>query len=111
MKAGEDFSTLSKEYSEDISGKLGGDLGYIKKSIMAKEFIEVLSKMNIGDFSNPFWTEKGLHIIKLEDKVSMQNIDELKENIRKQLSEEQFSEKYKSLIKGLREKAHIEIRL
>lgn len=110
LKAGEDFSALAKEYSEDPSGKLGGDLGYIKKSFMAKEFIDVLSKMNTGDFSEPFWTEKGLHIIKLDEKISMQN-DEIKENVRRQLAEEQFLEKYKSLIKGLREKAYIEIRL
>ncbi len=111
LKAGEDFSVLAKEYSEDYSGKLGGDLGYIKKSFMAKEFIDVLSKMNTGDFSNPFRTEKGFHIIKLDEKVSVQNNNEIKENVRKQLEEEKFMEKYKSLIKGLREKAHIEIRL
>ena len=111
LKAGDDFSALAREYSEDPSGKMGGDLGYIKMSYMAKEFIEVLSHMKVGDFSNPFWTEKGLHIIKLDERVPPKTAAEVMENVKKQLAEARFSEKYKSWIKGLREKAHIEIRL
>jgi peptidyl-prolyl cis-trans isomerase SurA len=111
LKAGENFSALAKEYSEDPSGKLGGHLGFVKKSHIAKEFKEVLTHMKTGDFSMPFWTEKGLHIIKLDEKISAQNIDEVKENVRKQLTEEQFLDKYKSWVKGLREKAYIEINI
>lgn len=111
LKAGEDFSILAEEYSEDPSGKLGGDLGFIKKSQMAKEFIDALNSMKAGEFSNPFRTEKGLHIIKLEEKVAAQSTDEARESVLKQLTESQFSERYKSWIKGLREKAYIVIRL
>jgi len=111
LKAGEDFSILAEEYSEDPSGKLGGDLGFIKKSQMAKEFIDALNSMKVGEFSNPFWTEKGLHIIKLEEKIAAQSTDEARESVLKQLTESQFSERYKSWIKGLREKAYIVIRL
>ena len=111
LKAGEDFSILAEEYSEDLSGKLGGDLGFIKKSQMAKEFIDALNSMKVGEFSNPFRTEKGLHIIKLEEKVAALSTDEARESVLKQLTESQFSERYKSWIKGLREKAYIVIRL
>jgi peptidyl-prolyl cis-trans isomerase SurA len=111
LKAGEDFSILAEEYSEDPSGKLGGDLGFIQKSQMAKEFINALNSMKVGEFSNPFWTEKGLHIIRLEEKVAAQSTDEARESVLKQLTESQFSERYKSWIKGLREKAYIVIRL
>jgi peptidyl-prolyl cis-trans isomerase SurA len=111
LKAGEDFSALARVYSEDPSGKLGGDLGFVSKDLLAKEFVAILSNMNIGDFSMPFWTEKGLHIIKLDEKVSAQNRDKVREDVRRQLTEEQFSEKYKSWTKGLREKAYIEISL
>jgi peptidyl-prolyl cis-trans isomerase SurA len=111
LKAGEDFSKLVKEYSEDPSGRLGGDVGVIKKSDLAKEFIDVLRTMKVGDFSIPFWTEKGLHIIKLEEKMSPESIDKVKENARKQLTENEFLERYRSWIRDLREKAHIEVRL
>ena len=111
LKAGEDFSNLAQIYSEDLSGKLGGDLGLIDKSLLASEFTDALSGMKAGDYSMPFWTEGGLHIIKLDERVSAQNIDKVKEDVRRQLTEAKFLENYKSWIKGLREKAFIEIRL
>jgi len=111
LKAGEDFSNLAQIYSEDPSGKLGGDLGLIDKNLLASEFTNALSGMKAGDYSMPFWTERGLHIIKLDERVSVQNIDKVKEDVRRQLTEAKFLENYKSWIKGLREKAFIEIRL
>jgi peptidyl-prolyl cis-trans isomerase SurA len=111
LKAGDNFSELARLYSEDSSGKVGGDIGIIEKSHLADEFIKALSKMKPGDYSMPFWTEKGLHIIRLDEKISPQNIDDIKEDIRKKLADTKFIESYKSWIKGLREKAYIEIRL
>lgn len=111
LKAGEDFSALAEEYSEDPSNGLGGNLGFIKKSYLTEEFVNKLNAMNVGDVSAPFWTEKGLHIIKLDEKISAQNIDEARENVRKQLTEAKVLETYKSWIKDLRTKAQIVIRL
>ena len=111
LKDGEDFSALAWIYSDDPSRKMGGDLGFVNKDILAKEFIDVLSDMKIGDYSMPFRTEKGLHIIKLDEIIFTQNTDKVKEEVRKKLTEEQFAERYKSWIKGLREKAYIEVQL
>jgi len=111
LKDGEDFSSMARIYSEDSSARSDGDLGFVKKDLLAKEFVDVLSGMNAGDYSMPFWTDRGLHIIRLDEKVSAQNPDKVKEEVRKQLAEEHFSEKYRNWIKGLREKAYIEIRL
>ncbi len=111
LKQGEDFSILSREYSEDTSAKWGGDIGIVKRGDLSKEFIDVISNMKTGDISEPFWTEKGLHIIKLDEKIPAPDIEKIKENIKKQLTEENFSNRYRSFIKELREKSHIEIRL
>jgi peptidyl-prolyl cis-trans isomerase SurA len=111
LKSGEDFGALAEEYSEDPSGKNGGDLGYVKKSYLDKKFVDVLEKMKPGDVSEPFWTESGLHIVKLEAKPSSMDKAETEANVRKQLMNDEFLEKYKSYVTSLREKAHIEIRL
>jgi peptidyl-prolyl cis-trans isomerase SurA len=111
LKDGEDFATLAWEYSEDTSTKIGGDLGYLKKSDMAKEFVDVLTGLQPGEVSRPFWTEQGLHIVRLEDRVAASLAKSEKEDIRRQLEEEMFAEKYKIYLKNLREKARIEIRL
>jgi len=111
INEGDDFSRLAQEYSEDPSAKLGGDLGYIQKEFLMKEFLDVLSDMDVGDSSEPFWTEQGLHIVKLEDKKSAQTEEIQKEELKNKLREEKFLKTYESWIKGLRDGAHIVIRL
>lgn len=108
---GAEFSSVAAQMSEDPSAKSGGDLGLIKKEHLAKEFMEPLSKMKAGDVSRPFWTARGLHIIRLEEKMDVENMAELKETIKKKLFETRFNEAYKNWIRGLREKAYVEIRL
>ena len=69
IEQGGSFSDLAQQYSEDPSAKAGGDLGLLKKSQLNKIFIDILSAMKPGDVSKPFWTESGLHIIKLESRA------------------------------------------
>ena len=111
LETGEIFSDLAKQYSEDSSRTVGGDLGFIQKDIMAKEFLEVLLEMNVGDYSQPFWTSQGMHIIKLEEIGQKEGMEQLQENARNELREKKFLESYKDVVKSLREKAHIELRL
>lgn len=111
LKAGEDFASIAREMSEDSSAKSGGDLGFVRKSLLAKEFLIVLESLKPGEISKPFWTGQGLHIIKLEEKTTAQSPDQVRESVRKKMEDEQFLARYKNLIKGLREKSHIEIRL
>jgi len=111
LKAGENFALLAQKYSEDPSGKAGGDLGFIRKDVMAKEFTDVLSQMKIGDVSQPFWTDRGLHIIRLEEKADKQSVAAVKEAARLKLQEQYFAERYKQWMRELRESAIIEIRL
>lgn len=111
VKGGEDFATAALKYSEDPTGRVGGDLGFIKKDLLGKEFLDVLSQMSVGDMSRPFWTIRGLHIIRLEEKVDAKNMDEFKESVKKKLFEKKFDEEYRNWIRGLREKAFVEVRL
>lgn len=111
IRAGEDFSAVAFSLSEDPSAKTGGDLGIIKKELLSREFLDVLSRMNTGDVSEPFWTDKGLHIIKLDERVEAKTQDEMKEMARRKLFENKFNEAYRGWIRSLRERAFIEIRL
>lgn len=111
VMAGEDFASLAVRYSEDPTARAGGDLGFIKKELLGKEFLDMLSQMAIGEVSKPFWTARGVHIIRLEEKVDETNMDELKETVRKKLFEKKFDEEYRNWIRGLRERAFVEVRL
>ena len=111
LMAGEDFPSLAVRYSDDPSGKTGGELGFVKKEQLGKEFLDVLSRMNTGEVSGPFWTSTGIHIIQLEDKEDAKSPEESREIAKKKLSEKKFNEEYKNWIKSLREKSFVEIRL
>jgi peptidyl-prolyl cis-trans isomerase SurA len=108
---GQDFSDLVREYSEDPKKNAGGDIGFIDKESLAKEFITALSEMKIGDVSKPFWTNAGMHIIKLEEKVEKKSPLENRDDARTALSNKLFMERYNAWIKSLRERAFIDIRL
>ena len=108
---GGSFPELAREYSEDSSRDMGGDLGFIDKGSLAKEFSEALSVMKPGDVSKPFWTGTGMHIIKLEEKTAVKSAAELREDAKKALSDKLFTERYNAWIKSLRERAFIDVRL
>ena len=111
IEQGGSFSDLAQQYSEDPSAKAGGDLGLLKKSQLNKIFIDILSGMKPGDVSKPFWTESGLHIIKLESRAEAKNKDEAREEAKNMLNNKIFSERFNAWIKSLREKSFIEVKL
>lgn len=111
IRNGEDFSEIAKKYSEDPSAASGGDLGMIRKEHLIREFSDALGSLKTGEASNPFWTDRGLHIIRLDEKVEIKNRNEIREEAKKILQNKIFMEKYNVWRKGLREKAFIEIRL
>lgn len=111
LKEGSNFADLAREYSEDPSAQSGGDLGFIRKAQMAKEFAAALSGMKSGETSAPFWTKEGLHIIKLNEEIGLRGPEQIREDTKTALTNKIFMERYAAWMKSLREKAYIEIRL
>ncbi|MCU0611116.1 MAG: peptidylprolyl isomerase [Candidatus Eisenbacteria bacterium] len=65
LAAGESFDALAREYSEDASASLGGDLGYFARGSMVPEFETALERMQPGEVSGVVETRFGLHLIQL----------------------------------------------
>lgn len=65
---GESFPELAREYSEDGSATLGGDLGTFEKGSMVPEFEQALEELEPGEISGVVSTRFGLHLIQLLDK-------------------------------------------
>lgn len=65
LKTGADFAELAKNYSEDkISGRKGGDLGWIKQGSISQVFSKRVFELKEGEFTEPFETPFGFHIAK-----------------------------------------------
>ena len=110
-KAGEDFTKLAKELSEEPGAKeSGGDLGFFSKDRMVPEFAEVAFKQAPGDISAPVRTQFGWHIIKVTDKKPAGTVpfDQVKEQINSYLKSTKQREAVQGVLKGLKDSAKIE---
>ncbi len=64
---GEDFGALADQNSKGPGVGQGGDLGYFKKGQMSEEIDEVAFSLKSGEISQPFRTNTGVHLIKVEE--------------------------------------------
>lgn len=99
LDKGEKFEDLAKQYSLDASKDYGGDLGYFSAAEMVPEFSNAAFALKPGEISQPVKTDRGWHIIKLEDRKmgGAQPYDQVKTAIRNILLRKKTQEKIISL--------------
>jgi len=80
LEQGDDFARIAQEHSDDLSSaKKGGRLPKFGTGRMIREFEEVaFSLENEGDYSEPFSTQFGWHILKLDKKHPIPSYEDLK---------------------------------
>jgi peptidyl-prolyl cis-trans isomerase D len=62
------FSSLAEKYSQDNgSKKQGGDLGWVTRGEMVKEFEDAVFSAKKGEITKPFKTQYGYHIAQILD--------------------------------------------
>jgi parvulin-like peptidyl-prolyl isomerase len=77
-KAGEDFSGLANEYTQDPSNQeKGGDLGWFGKGQMVKPFEDAAFKAKKGSIIGPIESRFGSHIINVRDKRTEKGKDQI----------------------------------
>ncbi|MEX1033399.1 MAG: SurA N-terminal domain-containing protein [Cellvibrionaceae bacterium] len=68
LAAGENFTDLAEEYSEDFGTRsIGGELGFTTGDTFPAPFEEALANLETGEVSEPVRTDAGFHLIKLLD--------------------------------------------
>lgn len=92
LKKGEDFATLAKQYSEDPGSKDNGGLyENAPVSNWIQPFKEAAMKLDLNKVSDPVETDYGYHIIRVESRRTL-SFDEVKEQLRGQLANQQYNE-------------------
>jgi peptidyl-prolyl cis-trans isomerase SurA len=112
-RGGTQFAELAKQYSDDDATKgSGGDLGFIGKGVMVDALDEAVAAMEAGDVRGPIRTSRGWVVLQLVERKSgdLRPFDEVKEQLRRQLYDEQVQKAQASWLKELRKKAHVDIR-
>jgi len=79
LKQGDDFASIAREHSDDLSSaQKGGVLPKFGTGRMIKPFEDVAFALkNEGDFSQPFESDYGWHILKLLKKYPIPSYEEL----------------------------------
>lgn len=111
IKIGEDFEELAKKNSEGPSAVDGGNLGFVPRGMMVKEFEEAAFELKEGGVSPIIRTQFGLHIIKVTEikEAGLVEFAKIQKEILRNLEIKQRNILLKDYISGLREKADIRI--
>lgn len=86
LRQGEDFATLASTYSKDPgSASNGGDLGWVSEGDMVSSFEAMMKKTSVNDYSVPFQTQFGWHILKVDEKRQKDVSDVYRKNMAREI--------------------------
>jgi peptidyl-prolyl cis-trans isomerase SurA len=110
---GEDFETLARENSDDVSSaNIGGDMGWFPPETYGTRIQQTLEAMQDGDISEPFQTENAWHII---ERLGMREKDVTEESqrnaARNNLRQQKTDIEIEKYLQELRDEAFVEVRL
>lgn len=107
-----EFIDSAKRHSADkASAVKGGDLGWVRKSSLVKEFADVMMSTPVNKISDPFKTRFGWHILYVENVRSVDDTYALmKKRAEHQLRLNRAQRERESWVSKLREQAYIEIK-
>ena len=103
------FEDLALNYSEDAGTKhIGGKLGKTQAESLPPEFAANIKNLDIGAITEPFSTEEGIHIVKINN---IRTVDKTVDNLRSRavnvIYQRKFSEELQRLISNQREDAFV----
>ncbi|MDB5978814.1 MAG: hypothetical protein JWR07_5574 [Nevskia sp.] len=113
LKKGGDFAELAKKYSDDPGSKnAGGDLGWQPPGVFAPEFQQQIDALKPGDMTQPFHSQFGWHIARVEERRTRDITDEARRGrARQSIMQRKDAEEYEAWLRRLRQEAYVEYRL
>lgn len=81
----EDFGKIAYEFSDSPDANEGGALGKLKQSELPEIFIEKINDLSAGEYSTPFESNNGIHIVKVNQIESYNETKNSSQKIKKYL--------------------------
>jgi peptidyl-prolyl cis-trans isomerase SurA len=112
LQAGEAFTTLAKEYSEDPGSALkGGELGWSTPGAFVPIFEQTMSSIALNEISEPFQSQFGWHILQVTDRRMQDFSDKILRNKADNLlRQRKYSEELQVWLQKIRDEAYVEIK-
>ncbi|KPK40387.1 MAG: hypothetical protein AMJ78_07260 [Omnitrophica WOR_2 bacterium SM23_29] len=112
IKEGRDFSDVARQYSQGGNAQEGGELGFIGKGQMRKEFDEAVFKLEAGEMSSPIKAQEGYYIFKVEEKREsyIRPLSEVSVDVENLIFQEKAKKRYKEWLDRLKRDAFIQIK-
>lgn len=112
--AGEEFAELARNFSEGGGAAEGGDIGWVGRGSLLKEIEEAAYQLAPGTISQPLRTSLGVHLIKVEGKLSPQllPLQDVAGKIKEELYAKALEERFQKWLKGdLRKRYRVDVKL
>jgi len=113
LTRGADFAAMAKRYSRGPGAEAGGDLGFFNEGELDPVLEQAIENLKPGEISQIVHTGTGLHIIRVAEvqTVAERPMEEVRENIRRRLSQQEMNRKYAEWLKDLRDRSFVKIQL
>lgn len=112
LMAGADFAELAQIKSQDPgSAAKGGDLDWVNPGDMVPEFDRMIGQTAVGNISQPFQTNFGWHILRVEGEREQDMRDKvLRDRARQILYARAYDEELAAWLRELRSEAYVDFR-
>lgn len=113
LRSGEDFARVAREVSKGPSAAEGGELGWLRRGTIQQALEEAAFALQDGQISGLVRAGPGLHVVKVEGRRrgGGRGFDDVKEEIRARLLDEQVASARKQYLDELRRGAVIDVKL
>jgi peptidyl-prolyl cis-trans isomerase SurA len=109
LKAGARFSDVAKKYSDGPAADQGGDIGFLKINTVNPSISEVVSKLDVNEYSGLLDTKQGYAILKVLERFSpgIPKFEEVEQRVNEVLYEQKMQPRLREYLVELRKESYI----
>ncbi len=113
LEGGDSFAEMARSNSDDRGSAMqGGDLEWVSPGDFVPEFEEVMNDLKIGEISQPFETQFGIHLLQVLARRDYDGTEEVRRaKARNIIRQRKAEEELQSWLRRLRDEAYVEYRL
>jgi peptidyl-prolyl cis-trans isomerase SurA len=113
LAGGESFEELARSHSDDRGSAMsGGDLEWVSPGDFVPEFEEIMDELGLGEVSEPFETQFGIHLLQVLERRDYDGTEEVRRaKARNIIRKRKGDEELQSWLRRLRDEAYVEYRL